>query len=101
MVVAHEDELRSAGRWPVRPSVLHLAELAELARRAGWLPESVTGEVVDVLNKVRTMTAHPGAYVRAIREIPGLDLADPAGYTAVYDIDLRPPIIEAIESRLR
>jgi hypothetical protein len=37
-VVAHEDELRADGRWPARPSVLHLAELAELARQAGWLP---------------------------------------------------------------
>ena len=60
-----------------------------LARRAGWLPESVTAEVVDELNKVRTTAAHPGAYVRAIRQVPELDLADPAGYAAVYDIVLR------------
>jgi len=89
MVVAHEDELRAAELWPARPSVLHLTELATLARRAGWLPESVTAEVVDVLNKVRTMAAHPGAYVRAIRQVPELDLADPAGYATVFDIVLR------------
>jgi hypothetical protein len=89
MVVAHEDELRAGGGWPARPSVLHLAELAGLARGAGWLPGPVTAEVVEVLNKAPTMAAHPGAYVRAVRQVPELDLTDPAGYAAVYDIVLR------------
>ncbi len=89
MVVAHEDELRAAGHWPAQPSFLHLAELAELTHRAGWLPATVTTEVIDILSKVRTMAAHPGAYVRAVRQVPELDLADPAGYATVYDIVLR------------
>src|SRR5262249_16339760 len=89
MVVVHEDELRAGGRWPAQPVFLHLTELPELARRAGWLPELVTSEVIEFLNKVRTMAAHPGACVRAVRQLPELDLADPAGYAAVYDVVVR------------
>ena len=89
MVVSHEDELRAAERWPAQPSFLHLTELAELAHQVGWLPELVTSEVIDLLNKVRTMAAHPGAHVRAVRQVPDLDLTDPAGYAAVYDVVVR------------
>ncbi len=35
------------------------------------------------------MAAHPGAHVRAMRQVPELDLAEPAGYAAVYDVVVR------------
>lgn len=39
-------------------------ELADLARKHGRLTDPATDQVVEVLSKVRTMAAHPGAYVR-------------------------------------
>jgi len=43
-------------------------------------------QVVEVLNKVRTMATHPGAYVRGIRQLPELDLRVPEGYEACHRI---------------
>jgi hypothetical protein len=68
MVIAQEEGLRADGRWPPRPSTVHLRELAGLAKERGWLTDPATDQVVTVLNKARTMAAHPGAYVRGIRQ---------------------------------
>ncbi|MEU9379464.1 hypothetical protein AB0D38_00025 [Streptomyces sp. NPDC048279] len=82
-MVAHEDELREAGRWPEQPGRRHLAELAHLARDMGWLREPISEEITSVLNVAWIMAAHPGAYVRGMRQVPDLVLGDPAGYGAV------------------
>ncbi len=87
MVIAHEDELRAADKWPIQPSRKHLSELTALAKDRGWLAEPATGQVVEVLNKARTVAAHPGAYVRVMRSAPeGLDFRAPEGYDACLDI---------------
>jgi hypothetical protein len=88
-VVAHEGELRAAGLWPVQPSRLHLTGLVRLARRARWLSQPIEDEIIEILNKVRNMAAHLGAYVRGARQVPELDLGDSVGYGVVYDIVTR------------
>lgn len=57
-----------------------------VAGSVGWLPDAVSDEMVQILKTVRTMAAHPGAFVRGVRQIPDsdFDLADPAGFEAVY-----------------
>jgi hypothetical protein len=75
MMISNEEGLRAAERWPLRPSKLHLPELAKLARLAGWLPDEQATQVVEILSKARTMAAHPGAYVRGRRQVPDLDLS--------------------------
>jgi hypothetical protein len=86
MVIAHEENLRADGQWPPQPSKVHLQELADLARKRLWLTDPAMDQVVGVLNKVRTMAAHPGAYVRGMRQVPDLDLRVPEGYEACFDI---------------
>lgn len=87
-VVAWRDELATAGHPQLTPSRLHLTELVKTARAAEWLPDEVSNELVRILNTARTMAAHPGAFVRGVRQISDsdYDLADPAGFVAVYDI---------------
>ncbi len=65
---------------------MHLQELASLAGNRGWLTDPAADEVVEVLNKVRTMSAHPGAYVRGMREAPDLDLRVAEGYETCHRI---------------
>jgi hypothetical protein len=86
MVIAHEENLRADGQWPAQPSKMHLRELADLARKRGWLTDPATDQVVEVLNKARTMAAHPGAYVRGMRQAPDLDLRVPEGYEVCHRI---------------
>ena len=90
-VVAGQDEFAAAGRPQPRPSKLHLSQLAAVARDAGWLSDEVSDEVVQILNQVRTMAVHPGAFVRGMRQVPDddFDLADPAGFEVVYDLVYR------------
>ena len=90
-VVAGQEQFAAAGRPQPRPSKLHLAQLARVARDAGWLSDEVSDEVVQTLNQVRTMALHPGAFVRGMRQFPDddFDLADPAGFDAVYDLVYR------------
>jgi hypothetical protein len=88
MVIAHETNLQADSQWPAQPSKMHLQELANLARRRGWLTDPATDGVVEVLNKVRSMAAHPGAYVRGMRQAVDLDLRIPEGYEACHRIVL-------------
>ena len=87
-VVAGQDHFAAAGRPQLRPSRLHLAELVAIALDAGWLSEEISGRIVQILNQVRTMAVHPGAFVRGMRQVTdeGFDLADPAGFEVVYDL---------------
>ena len=85
-VVAHEDELKAKQEWPAAPSHLHLRQLTKLALKMGWLTEAVRAKVDAILNNARTMAAHPGAYVRGLRQVPELDLADPSGYLALLAV---------------
>jgi hypothetical protein len=90
MVIAHEDALRADGIWPIGASRKHLTELAGLAGERGWLTGEDVWGVVEVLNKARTMAAHPGAYVRGMRSAPAdLDLRDSDGYRACLEIVVR------------
>jgi hypothetical protein len=41
-------------------------------------------QVVELLNKVRTMAAHPGAYVRGMRQVRDFDLRAPEGYEVCH-----------------
>lgn len=87
MVIAQEGTLRADGAWPPRPSRIHLSELTQLAATHGWLKGETVVSVTEVLNKARTMAAHPGAYVRGMRSAPpDLDLSDDAGYVACFEI---------------
>jgi hypothetical protein len=86
MVIDHEDNLRTDGQWPAQPSKMHLQQLADLARKRRWLTGPATDQFVEVLNKARTMAAHPGAYVRVMRHAPDLDLRVPEGYQACHRI---------------
>lgn len=87
MVIANEGSLRADRAWPVGASMMHLTELAVLAAKNGWLEGDAVSDVVEVLNKARTMAAHPGAYVRGMRGAPPeLDLRDGDGYRACLDI---------------
>lgn len=86
MVIAHEGNLRADGLWPAQPSKMHLRELADLATKRGWLADPATDQVVEVLNKTRTMAAHPGAYVRAMRQVPDLDLRAPESFGVCHRI---------------
>src|SRR5262249_48164730 len=70
MVIVHVENLRAGDQWSAEPSKMHLKQLADLARKRGWLTSPATDEVVELLNKVRTMAAHPGAYVRGMRQVP-------------------------------
>ena len=89
MVIAQEESLRADGAWPIGASHKHLTELARLADARGWLRGEAFWNTVEVLNKVRTMAAHPGAYVRGMRGAPAdLDLRDSDGYRACLDIVL-------------
>jgi hypothetical protein len=90
-VVAGQDELAAAHQPQPCPSRLHLSELVAAARSAGWLSDSISDEVVQILNTVRTMAVHPGAFVRGMRQIPDddYDLADPVGFDVVYDLVAR------------
>lgn len=87
-VVAGQDELAAAGRPQPRPSRLHLAELVAVAREAAWLSGEISDDVAQILNKIRTMAVHPGAFVRGMRQVPDddYDLADPVGFEVVYDL---------------
>ena len=85
-VVAHEDELKAKQEWPAAPSHLHLGQLTKLALKMGWLTESAGANVDAILNNARTMAAHPGAYVRGLRQVPELDLADPFGYLTLLAV---------------
>jgi hypothetical protein len=90
MVIAHEDGLRADNAWPPSPSRMHLSELARLAGQRGWMTEDSVGETVEVLNDARTMAAHPGPYVRGIRQMEDdYDLRAPEGYAASLDIVMR------------
>ena len=63
---------------------------ARLAGQRGWLAEDSIWETVEVLNDARTMAAHPGAYVRGIRQMEDdYDLRAPEGYAASLDIVMR------------
>lgn len=87
MVITHEENLREDNQWPAKvPSKMHLAELAGLAKKRGWLTDPAAHQVVEVLNKARTMAAHPGAYVRAMRQAPDFELRVPEGYDVCFDI---------------
>jgi hypothetical protein len=87
MLIASEASLRAQGEWPLGASHKHLSELVVLGRDQGWLTHAAVGEVTEVLNKVRTMAAHPGAYVRGIRSAPeDFDLRDIDGYPTCLDI---------------
>jgi hypothetical protein len=87
MVIAHEDALRANGMWPIGASYMHLTELARLAGERGWLTGEAGWGVVEVLNKARTMAAHPGAYVRGMRSASAeLDLRDSDGYRTCLEI---------------
>jgi hypothetical protein len=70
MVLAHEQDLRADGKWPTGVSHLHLAELVALAEARRWLTDESAWQAVQVLNKARTMAAHPGAYIRGTRSAP-------------------------------
>lgn len=76
-----EPELRDMGLWtPPKddPTRWTLGQLAEVARRAGWLPSAhsgaqgeifahLDGEAGDALRfaeRLRNMIVHPGAYIR-------------------------------------
>jgi hypothetical protein len=81
MVIAHEDALRADGAWPGAASHMHLTGLVRLAEKRGWLADESVWLAVAILNKVRTMAAHPGAYVRGIGQVPEqYDLRAPEGY---------------------
>jgi lambda repressor-like predicted transcriptional regulator len=86
LVIAKEDEVRAKELWPKAPSRMHLLELTKLALNMGWLTAAARTNADSVLNTARTMAAHPGAYVRGVRQIPELDLGNPDGYQAVSDI---------------
>jgi|SRR5215472_13535289 len=86
MVIAHEENLCADSQWPAQPSRMHLKELTDLARKRGWLTDPATDQVVEVLNKSRTMAAHPGAYVRGMRQTPDLDLRVSEGYEVCHRI---------------
>lgn len=90
-VVAGQDELGAAGQPQPCPSRLHLPDLVVVARRAKWLSDPISDEVVQILNTARTMAVHPGAFVRGTRQIPDddYDLADPVGFDVVYDLVAR------------
>lgn len=63
-VLAYEDEVREAGRWPKRePTQLHLSELVKLAHKMEWLSASAV-EQCELLNQARNVATHPGALVR-------------------------------------
>jgi hypothetical protein len=90
MVIAHQDGLRGDKEWPHSPSRMHLSDLARLAGQRGWLAEDSVSETVEVLNDARTMAAHPGAYVRGMRQVQDdYDLRAPEGYAASLDIVMR------------
>jgi hypothetical protein len=91
MVVACEDKLREADRFPPHPSRLSLGKLVSLARDVGWLKDEIADRVINVLNTARNMAAHPGAFVRGMRQVEDndFDLADPVGYEAAYAIVTR------------
>ena len=56
--------------------------------------------MTEVLNKARTMAAHPGAYVRGMRTAPAdLDLRAVEGYGACYDIVMH--VSQELSIRLR
>ena len=82
----HETEKHPKHPWAVAPSHLHLADLTKVAVEMGWLTESARTKVDAVLIPARTMVAHPGAYVRGLRQVPELDLGDPVGYVDVLGI---------------
>ncbi|MGH3516273.1 MAG: hypothetical protein ACRDQ7_02405 [Haloechinothrix sp.] len=89
-VIAYEDEWRAAGHQLKRPaSRATLRDLTTLARDAGWLTQPVTDEAIRILNAARNMAAHPGAYVRRMRQVADFDLGDPAGYEVTYHIVVR------------
>lgn len=86
MVIAHKKNLQADDQWPTQPSKMHLPELAGLARKRGWLTNPATDQVIEILYKARIMAAHPGAYVRVMRQAPDFDLRVPEGYDACFDI---------------
>jgi hypothetical protein len=86
MVIVHVENLRAGDQWPAEPSKMHLKQLADLARKRGWLNGPATDDVVELLNKIRTMAAHPSAYVRGMRQGPDLDLRVPEGYDVCHSI---------------
>jgi hypothetical protein len=86
MVITYEDQLRADEQMPKRPSRVHLDELSRLAQARGWLTEPAMDEVLEILNKSRTMAAHPGAYVRALRQVPELDLRASEGWEVCYGV---------------
>jgi len=80
-VCVFEPELREQGLWqPPRgdPTRWMLGQLAEVARKAGWLPVDLSktpgeiftnldgkiGDALRFVEHIRNMAVHPGAYVR-------------------------------------
>ena len=78
---AFEPELRNMGLWtPPKndPTRWTLGQLAEIARKAGWLPsaqpsaqneifadlDGQAGDALRFVERLRNMIVHPGAYVR-------------------------------------
>lgn len=98
-VVCSEPELRAASAWPSRgdqPQRWPLQMLLDVARRAGWLPRTLSdkvdpadalggeiGDAVEFLSEVRNLAAHPGRVIASGR-LPGFDFADDDQGAAVY-----------------
>jgi hypothetical protein len=69
-LLAHEEAVREAGRWPRKePTRLHLSELVVLAQEMRWLG-APTVEQCKLLNEARSMAQHPGALVRERESSP-------------------------------
>jgi len=91
-VCVFEPELREKGLWkPPRedPTKWTLSQVADVARRAGWLPSvlpAATGEMFTSLRfveRARNMAVHPGAYVR---ETLRPDLEDEQHMRLTYEL---------------
>jgi hypothetical protein len=100
-VVCSEPELRAANAWPSRgdpPQRWPLQMLLDVARRAGWLPKTMSdnvdpaealsgeiGDAVEFLCEVRNLAAHPGRVIASER-LPGFDFADDDQMSQVYRV---------------
>ena len=86
LAMIFESELRTAEYWPKsrqqprRPEELHLPQLVDIARAAGWLARQYLDgdddgqptaedldEVLRLVTAIRNLAAHPG---RCVRELP-------------------------------
>ena len=95
-VVVFEPELRAGGLWRKGdPESWTLDALIDVARRAGWLPQTLpsgthpaetlsgdVGDAVAFLKELRNLAAHPGRAITA----GGLEFTDDEAMAQVYPV---------------